>query len=54
VARDYVLGKTRVHDVPDAYKIDPWIDIDNQLKFSIILTYIEFNQIDFIQVMFFS
>lgn len=49
-----MLGKNRVHEVPESYQIDPWIDIDNQLKFSVILTYIEFNQIDFIQVMYFG
>jgi len=49
VARGYILGKNRVHEIPDAYKTDPYPDSENELRFSVILTYIEFNQIDFIQ-----
>eukprot|EP00331_Platyophrya_macrostoma_P005015 CAMPEP_0176419550 /NCGR_PEP_ID=MMETSP0127-20121128/8111_1 /TAXON_ID=938130 /ORGANISM="Platyophrya macrostoma, Strain WH" /LENGTH=385 /DNA_ID=CAMNT_0017800043 /DNA_START=13 /DNA_END=1170 /DNA_ORIENTATION=- len=46
--KGYVLGK-RIHEIPDAYKLDPYLDEEKHLHFSVCVSYPEFSQMDFIK-----
>jgi len=47
--RGYTLGTKRIHDIPHSHQMDPFVDKDGVLKFSVIVSYVEFHQMDFIQ-----
>ena len=48
--KGYVLGKNRIHEIPKAYERDPFLDSNGVLNFVTIIAYLEFGQIDIIQV----
>lgn len=51
-SRGYTLGKKRIHNIPSAYEADPYVDAEGHLNFVTVVTYLEFGQIDVIQVYF--